>query len=89
MAYTRRRWNPPRAGSRAREQMPRHAFLRPQTRTYPFKVQRGGRWVTSERGLMAAYRRAILQGRRDIARDALRRLNPIRRRQGKAPLPLR
>jgi len=49
---------------------------------------RGGRWVASEKGLMAAYRRANQQRDRATAQAALRRLNPMRKKQGKKTLPL-
>lgn len=81
-------WNPPRVGSEEREKMPRSAFLDPEGRRYPFKVKRNGEWVESEEGLMAAYRRAIIQGETDIRDKALARLNRIRRKKGKEELPL-
>jgi len=79
-------WNPPRVGSKERQKMPRHAFLVPSQRKYPYKVKRGGRWVVSERGLMAAYRRAIMQGNTSVRNSAARKLNTIRKRQGKKPV---
>ena len=80
-------WRPPRQGTKARRAMPRSAFLVPGQRKYPFKVKRGGRWVASPQGLMAAYKRASQQGNRRVRAEALRRLNPIRKRQGKPLLP--
>jgi len=79
-------WNPPKVGSKRREQMPRSAFLVPSQRKYPYKVKRGDRWVESPQGLMAAYRRAILQGNQSVKRQAQARLNKIRKRQGKPPI---
>lgn len=81
-------WNPPRAGSEERESMPRSAFLDPEGRRYPFKVKRNGVWVESEEGLMAAYRRAIIEGETSIRNKALEKLNRIRRREGKEELPI-
>lgn len=81
-------WSPPPVGSKERNEMPRSAFLDPANRRYPYKVKRGGEWVESEEGLMAAYRRAIIQGDRSIRDKALEKLNRIRRREGKEELPL-
>lgn len=89
MARGRRGWNPPSQGSRARKAMPRSAFLKPSVRKYPYKTKRGGRWVASERGLMAAYKRAGQQGDAAVKAAALRKLNPIRKAKGKPTLPLR
>ncbi|MCL2391969.1 MAG: hypothetical protein FWC66_05095 [Oscillospiraceae bacterium] len=85
---TRGGWKAPPVGSKARGNMPRSAFLKPGVRKYPYKVMRGGRWVASEKGLMAAYRRANQQRDRATAQAALRRLNPMRKKQGKKTLPL-
>jgi len=68
--------------------MPSHAFLKPGMKKYPYKVKRGGRWVTSEQGLMAAYKRARQQGDSGTASKALSKLNPIRKAKGKPSLPL-
>lgn len=76
-------WKPPSVGSRARERMPRHAFLVPSQRKYPYKIRRGGRYVVSDAGLLAAYRRAILQKNQNVKNKARRLLNARRRRQGK------
>jgi len=92
---TRGGWKAPAVGGRARKAMPRSAFLIPSQRKYPYKVMRGGRWVTSPQGLMAARKRAAQQkakGSRGAAtaeRRAVRLLNPIRRRQGKLPLKIK
>ena len=79
-------WRAPGQGTRARQQMPRHAFLQPTTRKYPYKVKRGNRWVASERGLMAAYKRASQHGATATRNKALRLLNPIRAKKGKPRL---
>jgi len=84
----RRGWHPPGIGSKARRNMPRSAFLVPSQRKYPYKTKRGGRWVASERGLMAAYKRAKQQHNEPVAAAALRKLNPIRKGKGKETLPL-
>jgi len=78
-------WNPPAQGTRKRAKMPRSAFLDPKGRRYPFKERREGKYVATERGLMAAYRRAAQQGDKNIARKALKKLNPMRKKKGKEP----
>jgi len=87
---TSKKWKPPRVGSKARAKIPKHAFLLPATRRFPFKSKdpKTGRYIADTTGLMAAYRRAILQGNRVVARKALSKLNPIRVKQGKKKLPL-
>jgi len=79
-------WSPPAQGTKARQRMPRSAFLVPGSRKYPYKVRRGGKWVTSERGLMAAYKRAAQQGAIGVKREAMDKLNRIRKRKGKPPV---
>lgn len=56
-----------------REDMPESAFLGPD-RTYPVKEERDGEWKYTRNLLLAAARRARMQGRTDIARraDAIR-----------------
>jgi len=83
------RWKVPSVGSKARGKLPAHVFLDQRGRRYPVKVYRGGKWVNSPQGLMAAYRRAGQQRDRAIQQKALRRLNPIRIKQGKPTLPLK
>jgi hypothetical protein len=82
-----RAWNPPAQGTTARKEMPRSAFLEPSVRKYPYKVRRNGRWVISDRGLVAAYRRAAQQGNKTVMNKALRILNRRRKTQGKPLLP--
>ena len=62
-----------REGSERREEMPQSAFLGPD-RTYPVKEKRDGEWKYTRNLLLAAARRARMQGRKDIARraDAIR-----------------
>ncbi len=59
--------------SRHREDMPEGAFLGPH-KTYPVKEKRGDEWKYTRNLLLAAARRARLQGRTDIAKraDAIR-----------------
>ena len=79
-------WKAPAVGSKARKKMPKSAFLLPGTRKYPYKVYRDGRWQESEKGLMAAYRRAILQGNQNVKAKARAKLNKIRKKKGKPPI---
>jgi hypothetical protein len=60
-------------GSEKREDMPESVFLGPG-RTYPVKEKRDGEWKYSRNLLLAAARRARMQGRNDLARraDAIR-----------------
>jgi len=82
------KWNPPAQGSKARAKMPRSAFLDSENRRYPYKTKSSsGRWKISDRGLMAAYRRAAQQGHTSIKNKALAILNRRRKRQGKSKLP--
>jgi len=74
-----RGWKPPAIGSKARQDMPRHAFLKPSTRRYPFKTQRGGRWVASPIGLRQAYRAARFQGDKPIMSAARSKLKAMGR----------
>lgn len=57
------------AGSEKREDMPESAFLGP-AKTYPVQEFRDGEWHYTRNLLLAAARRARLQGRDDIARKA-------------------
>ncbi len=52
-----------------REDMPESAFLGPD-RTYPVQEKRDGQWVYTRDLLLAASRRARMQGRGDIAKRA-------------------
>ena len=67
-------WNPPSQGSKKREAMPSSAFLLPGEHKYPWKVKKGGQWVPSRSGLMAAYSRARQQGASAVAAKAARLL---------------
>lgn len=80
------KWNPPPAGSKKRKEMPKSAFLQPEKRLYPFKEKKDGEWKVSECGLMAAYRRSILQGTPSVTAKAKKKLNPIRKKKGKEPI---
>jgi hypothetical protein len=53
-----------------REEMPESAFLEPERRKYPVKVKRDGKWHYSRNLLLAAERRAIMNGHHDIAKRA-------------------
>ena len=81
-----RKWRPPKVGSKARQKMPRSVFLIPSQRKYPYKVKRGNRWVATEQGLMAAYRRAILQKNAHVKNRARAKLNKLRKDKGKPPV---
>jgi hypothetical protein len=50
--------------------MPAHVFLKPGDRTYPVKTKRGGAWVYSRALLLAAARRARMNGEPGIAARA-------------------
>jgi hypothetical protein len=62
----------------------------PAERKYPFKTYnpRTGEWVESENGLMAARNRAHQHGELEVAREATKRLNRIRKEKGKEPLEM-
>ncbi|OOC42184.1 hypothetical protein [Thermosipho sp. 1074] len=62
--------NIPPAGSSKREDWPVHVFLDPQNRRYPYKKYVNGQWKVSCAGLLAAYRRAIMNKEQDIANKA-------------------
>jgi len=79
------KWKPP-AGKKKRQEMPASAFLLPSERKFPVKVYQNGEWVYSEKGLMAAYKRAKQHGYTAVARRAFRLLNQIRKKKGKETL---
>ena len=70
-------WHPPAQGTKARKAMPRSAFLVPSQRKYPFKVKRGGRWVTSPVGLRQAYKAARFQGNTTVMNKARKKLKAM------------
>jgi hypothetical protein len=70
-------WNPSAEGSKERGKMPSSAFLEPGEKKYPYKVNRGGKWVPSQAGLEAAYKRARQQGATATAEKAARKLKSI------------
>jgi len=72
-----RNWNPPGIGTKKRKAMPKHAFLKPESRKYPYKVKRGDRWVTSPTGLRQAYRAARFQGDKGVMSKARSKLKAI------------
>lgn len=57
-----------------REDMPESAFLIPSQRKYPVKEHEDGEWKYTRNLLLAAERRAVTQGRRDLANRARRLL---------------
>jgi len=57
-------------GSKHREKMPASAFLLGKERKYPVKVKRDGQWEYSPKLLLAAARRARMEGRTDLASRA-------------------
>lgn len=59
-----------RVGEKKREDMPAHVFLLGAERKYPVKVKQNGKWVYSLKLLLAAARRARMQGRKDLASRA-------------------
>lgn len=65
-------WNPPPIGSRKRDEMPSHAFLVPSQKKYPYKKLVNGEWKISCAGLLAAYRRAIMNGDTSVSEKAKR-----------------
>ena len=78
-------WSAPGQGTRARRAMPRHAFFRPVSRKYPYKTQRGGKWVPSRAGVASAITRAGAQGATDVIAKARR----VQRRHGWLPAYLK
>jgi len=91
-------WKAPPQGSRARSAMPRHAFGDERGRRFPFKrpskpfnprtgkYPAGTTWRVDPRGLYAALSRAGQTGDVTVQRRIRRRINPIRKKQGKPPL---
>ena len=66
-----RTWsNIPPAGSKERDKWPSHVFLDHTNRKYPYKKYVNGKWKISCAGLLAAYRRANMQGNASIASKA-------------------
>lgn len=59
-----------RVGSEQREEMPAHVFLKPDERKYPVKEKRDGEWQYTENLLLAAARRARLNGEDALAARA-------------------
>lgn len=57
-------------GSQHREDMPADAFLLGAERKYPVKVKEDGGWTYSPNLLLAAARRARMEGRDDLAAEA-------------------
>jgi len=66
-----RTWkNVPPVNSPKREDWPSHVFLKPGERKYPYKKYVNGQWKVSCAGLLAAMRRAIMNGEQSIAAKA-------------------
>lgn len=83
-------WSPPAVGTEAREKMPRHAFLDPEGRRYPFKYEGAdGKWQVSEKGLTSARKLAAMHGETAIFEAATDKLNAIREARGNEPLSKR
>lgn len=59
-----------RVGSEKREDMPSHVFLKPAERKYPVKEKRDGDWQYTNNLLLAAARRARLNGEEALATRA-------------------
>ena len=58
------------AGSEHREDMPEGVFLKPSDKTYPVKEKQDGEWKYTRSLLLAAARRARMQGEPHIAAEA-------------------
>ena len=65
-----KKWNPPPAGSKAREKKPSHIFLLPSKRKFPYKKKVGGQWKISCAGLRAAMSRARQHGYESVYKRA-------------------
>ncbi|WP_126992248.1 hypothetical protein [Thermosipho globiformans] len=66
-----RTWsNVPPVGSSKREDMPAHVFLDSKNKRYPYKKYVDGKWKVSCAGLLAAYRRAMMNKDAEIASKA-------------------
>ena len=61
-------------GSEKREEMPSHVFLEPGSRKYPVKEKQDGEWKYTRKLLLAAARRARMNGNESLAKraDAIR-----------------
>jgi hypothetical protein len=59
-----------RVGSEKREEEPEHVFLEPKSRKYPVKVKTNGEWKYSHNLLLAAARRARMEGNPHLAAEA-------------------
>lgn len=57
-------------GSEKRKEMPESVFLEPSSRKYPVKEKKDGEWKYDRELLLAAARRARMQGDEDLARRA-------------------
>jgi hypothetical protein len=57
-------------GSKKREEMPEDVFLEPASRKYPVKENRGGEWKYTRKLLLAAARRARMNGNESLAKKA-------------------
>lgn len=57
-------------GSEKREEMPEGVFLEPGERKYPVKLKKDGDWKYDRNLLLAAARRARMQGKEDLAKKA-------------------
>lgn len=61
-------WNPPTQSQR--EDIPSHVFLVPSEKKYPYKKYVDGEWKVSCAGLLAAYRRAIMNNDASVEQKA-------------------
>ena len=63
-------WNPPKIGTKSRDNMPSHAFMMPASKKYPYKVKRNGKWVPSKTGLRAVISRANSNQHTSVSKKA-------------------
>src|SRR5574344_1214815 len=68
-------WNPPKEGTKEREEMPSSCFLDEKNKKYPYKELKDGNWEPSKEGLLAALHRAEQFNKTDIANKAKKLLD--------------
>ena len=57
-----KKWDPPAQGTKKREEKPKHVFLKPDERMFPYKKKIGGEWKISCQGLKSAMTLARTHG---------------------------
>jgi hypothetical protein len=73
-------WRKMGSGSPGRQHIPSHVFLDKTKKRYPVKVWRGGKWQSSPKMELSAYRRAVQQKDKGIATKAAKLVNKRRRK---------